>query len=122
MTSFIRTIQRQEQCAYLKEILSRTEHFIPLKGKPLRASPGDFMYLAYRGLIVGRARIDRFESVSHDVPIGFKRGPYVATWLVHYKGGWQRCPREVRYRGTQGIRYVDTEGLAHLDAEEWPHW
>ena len=120
MTSFIRTIQRKEQRCYLEEILSRREHFIPLKGRPLRAKPGNFVYLAYRGSIVGRARIDRFESVNRNVPIGTDGRCYHARCLLHYRGGWQRCPRQVPFRGSQGIRYVDTVGLAHLDAEEWP--
>ena len=120
MTSFIRTIQRKEQRCYLEEILSRREHFIPLKGRPLRAKPGNFVYLAYRGSIVGRATIDRFESGTFNVCTGHDRRPYLAKCKVHYRGGWQCCPRDVHFTGKQGIRYVDKVGLAHLDAEEWP--
>ena len=112
MTSFIRTIPRKEEPRYVEEILSRRDHFIPLKGQPKRAKPGDFLYLAYRGLIVARARIDRFESVNRNVPIGPDGRCYHARCLVHYRGGWQRCPRDVPFKGSQGIRYVD--------AEEWP--
>jgi hypothetical protein len=121
MTSFIRTIPREEQDWYVKEILSRTDDFIPLKGKPLRAKPRDFMYLVCRGLILARARIDRIQSGNFIVLIGSNQHPYQAKCKVRYRGGWQRCPRQVPFKGSQGIRYVDTVGLAYLNAEEWPH-
>lgn len=119
MASFIRTIPQAEHVTYVDEILSRTRHFIPLKLLPKRAGQGDFVYLAHRGKLVGRAVIDRIQPVGAEVPIGSDRDLYGARWLVHYSTGWQRAPRAIPFRGRQGIRYLNTEGLQQLDSERW---
>ena len=119
MTSFIRTIKREEQPAYVEEILGTTHHFIPLKFHPRRARPGDHIYLAYRGRIVGRAVIDRLQDVSERVPIASDRRKYHAKCLVHYRGGWQHAPLHIPFKGTVSIRYLDTMGLGRLDSEAW---
>jgi hypothetical protein len=119
MTSFIRTAQRQEKHEYIRTILGRTKHFIPLQGCPERARIGDFIYLAYRGEIVGRARISDIQPVDEDVPFGSTRRLYHAKWKVWYEEGWQRAPRHIPFRGYRGIRYVDKAGFQELDREIW---
>jgi len=121
MTSFLRTIQQRENKEYVEEILSRSDHFIPLKGRPRRAKPGDFLYLTYHGRVVGRAEIDEIEEVERTVPFGSSQRQYHAKCLVHYRGRWQRPESNVsiRYKGYVGIRYVDTVGLEHLDDQLW---
>jgi len=109
MSSFVRCIQQSERPLYVEEILLRSDHHIPLKGRPRRAKPGDFIYLAYRGKIVGRARISRIVPSPSDVRIASDRRRYRATWLVKYRGGWQRPPRDIPHRGHVGIRYLDAE-------------
>ena len=120
MTSFIRTAQQGEHLSYIEQILGRTDHFIPLKFLPRRAHKGDFIYLAYRGEIVGRARITEIRAVNHDVPFGSTQRPYPAMSEVWYgKEGWE-CPgRIIPFKGYQGIRYLDTMGLEGLDSEVW---
>lgn len=119
MTSFVRTIPRNEKPEYVDKILSRSDHHIPLKFEPRRARAGDFIYLAYRGGIVGRAIIDTIRPIASDVPIGPDGRPYHAQWLVRYRGSWQCSPRQMPFRGYQGIRYLDTMGLVDLDFERW---
>ena len=119
MTSFVRTIRWKETPKHIEEILGRHNHFIPLKGMPARAKPGDFIYLAYRGRIIGRAVIDWLERVDWVVHIGSDRREYPAKCLVHYRGGWQDPERFVPFRGCQNIRYLDKMKLEHLDLEEW---
>jgi len=120
MTSFIRTAQRREHVCYIDEILDRRCHFIPLKFRPGRANVGDFIYLAHRGEIVGRARITEFRAVNHDVPFGSTQRPYRATCEVWYgEEGWEPTKRRIPYKGYVGIRYVDTMGLEDLDSEVW---
>jgi hypothetical protein len=104
VTSFIRTIAQSESQEYVNQILSRSDHFIPLKFQPRRARPGDFIYLAHRGRIVGRAVIRSIDPTLNDVPIASDQLLYAAEWLVRYRGGWQRSPRRITFRGYQGIR------------------
>ena len=120
MTSFIRTIERRESPDYVDEILSRSDHFIPLRFRPLQARPGDYICIAYGGRIIGCATIARIAVCDRPVFIGRPPRPYPAKWLVHYRGGWSKPSSPIPFRGSQGIRYVDTVGLAHLDAEKWP--
>ena len=119
MTSFVRTIQQEEEPGYIEAILSRSDHFIPLKFCPKRAGPGDFIYLAYRGRIVGRALIGEIDLRGGEVPIGHNQRSYRAKCLVWYRGGWQRSPRYIPFKGCQGIRYLDVVGLEDLDSEQW---
>ena len=109
MSSFVRCIPKYEAPSYVEEILSRSDHFIPLKRRPRRAQPGDFFYLAYGGRIVGRAAIDSIAAARSDVPIASDRRLYEAEWLVKYKGAWQRPPVDISYRGHQGFRYLKVE-------------
>ena len=117
MTSLIRTAQQEETREYINEILSRRDHFIPLIFRPRRAHSGDYVYLAHRGRIVGRAVIDRLQDTSEEVPLGSQRRAYPARCLVCYEGGWQRPPRPIPFKGYVSIRYLDTMGLEELDAE-----
>ena len=119
MNSYIRTIQREEIPAYVEEILNRVDHYGLLNCVPRKASPGDYFYLAYRGKIIGRAVIDRFEVVDDIDPIGSKRKDYETRCRVRYSGGWQRPPRRIPVKGWQGIRYLEGLGLSGLDQEEW---
>lgn len=119
MASFVRSIQREETPRYVDQILGRYKHHIPLKIKPSRAIPGDFIYLAYRGEIIGRALISEIIPRSGLVPISSDQIPFDAKFLVCYQHGWQKPPRIISFKGTQGIRYVDQHGLEALDAEKW---
>lgn len=120
MTSFIRTIQREELPSWIEEVLSRRKSFLPLPFFPGRALPGDFVYLAFRGSLVGRARILNVEETDDVVRISSIQRPFRARSKMHYTQGWSRAPGHVPFRGYQGIRYVDTMGLSKLDLEEWP--
>ena len=119
MSSYVRTVQSREIPEYVDEILNRVDHYLLLKFIPRRASSGDFMYLAYRGELVGRAVIDRLEEVDGIYPIGSKQEDYHARCLVWYRGGWERPPRRIPVRGRQGIRYLEGLGLSELDQEKW---
>jgi hypothetical protein len=119
MTSFIRTARREETREYIEEILSRRDHFIPLRFRPRRAHPGDFIYLAHRGSIVGRALISRLQDTDKKVPIGSEHRAYPARCLVWYEGGWQRPRRRILFKGYVGIRYLDTMRMEELDGERW---
>jgi hypothetical protein len=119
VTSFVRTIQHEETPAYVNEILARRDHFIPLPFIPRSSHPGDFIYLAHRGRIVGRARIDSIAPYSGDVPISSYRISFDAKSLVKYSGGWEMPEATIEFRGFQGIRYLPTVGLSHLDKQRW---
>jgi hypothetical protein len=122
MASFIRTIQKKETEEYVDEILDRFDHYIPLKFNPTRAGPGDFIYLAHRGNIVGRAVISSIDEANSEVTIGADEIPFDARYLIRYKGTWQRSPQDIPFRGRQGIRYIDKLDkevlhLRNLDSE-----
>lgn len=119
MSSFIRTIRWDESVTHVLEILARMDDFIPLSFFPRRAQPGDHIYLAHRGEVVGRARIDRLEPVDRVVPVGAAGRPLRAQCLVHYRGGWERAPYLIHARGWPGIRYLTTVGLREMDVEKW---
>ena len=119
MTSFIRTIQKDETEEYVKEILSRKDNFIPLKNRPQNAQPGDYIYLLHNGRIIARAKITALEPTDQYLRIGSAKQPFRAKCLVRYKDSWQKPEVVHELRGFQGIRYLDTLGLKHLDEELW---
>jgi hypothetical protein len=119
LSSFSRTIPKSEEESYVEEILSRTDHFIPLRIEPTRARPGDYIYLIYRGKIIGRARIHSIEPVNSEVPIGDEHYPYWANWAIKYQKGWEKPPKAIFVQGHQGIRYMKTHALEHLDSKLW---
>jgi hypothetical protein len=119
LSSFTRTIPRDKKEDDVNQILSRKNDFIPLAYKPTKAQAGDFIYLVFRGIIVGRARISSIDAVDNDVPSGIKRYPDWARWVVRYAGEWERPPREIQVQGHQSVRYLETHSLTHLDSEKW---
>ena len=119
MASFIRSIPKNECINHIREILSRSNHYIPLKFVPRCAMPGDFVYLAYCGRLIGRVRISEIKTVNSDTRIGSTKEIFNAKCFIMYKGPWQKPPREIVYRGVQGIRYLKRLGLSALDYEKW---
>lgn len=119
MASFIRTIPHSERSDYVEEILGRSDHQIPLKFKPTRSQPGDFIYLAYHGGIVARALISEIVPYSGAVPVSSGQTRFDAKFLVRYQNGWQKPPKPISFKGAQGIRYLDRLGLEGIDAENW---
>lgn len=115
MTSFIRTIPKTESPNYIDEILSRSDHFIPLPFIPKRSVPGDYIYLAFRGVLKGRAKIERIEPHEGQIPISSSIKHLHAKCLVRYRGGWQKPSRIINFKGTQGIRYIDRLGMREMD-------
>jgi hypothetical protein len=109
MSSFVRTIRKEETPEYVEKILGRTEHWVPLKFVPRRAFTGDYIYLAYRGKLVGRVRITKIEQVDKEYLITSKQITYDSKSLVHYSTEWERPPRIILYKGHQGIRYIEQE-------------
>jgi len=119
LSSFTRTIPSEKGEGVVREILSHAGHFIPLAYRPVRAKPGDFIYLIFRGEIVGRARITRIVPVRSDVPGKGQRYPSWAKWIIRYAGRWQKPPRTIHVRGHQSVRYLEAHSLTHLDREAW---
>jgi len=119
LPSFTRTIPGYKGKDYVNQILVRKNHFIPLAYRPTKAQPGDFIYLVFRGLIIGRAQISSVDAVDFEVPTGNVVYPHWAKWVVRYEGEWQKPPREIPVEGHQSVRYMDTHSLTHLDSERW---
>jgi len=119
LSSFTRTIPTEKGQAYVNKVLSRPDHFVPLAYRPARAGSGDFIYLVFRGVIVGRARISRIDPVGSAAPVGMRWFPNWARWIIRYRGRWQKPPREIPVQGHQSVRYLETHSLGHLDRETW---
>jgi hypothetical protein len=119
LSSFSRTIPKDKKEDDVNQILSRKNDFIPLAYKPTKAQAGDFIYLVFRGMIVGRARISSIDVVDSEVPSGTWRYPGWARWVVRYAGVWEKPPREIQVQGHQSVRYLETHSLNHLDSEKW---
>jgi hypothetical protein len=117
LTSFTRTIPAYKKPEEVEELLSREDNFIPLAYKPAQARAGDYIYLIYRGYIVGRARISGIEPVEADSLPG--EGLDWARWLIRYRGGWQRPPRPIPAQGHQSVRYLGEKWFETLDGETW---
>jgi hypothetical protein len=115
LSSFTRTIPTEKGQAYVTKVLSRPDHFIPLAYRPIKARSGDFIYLVFRGVIVGRARISRIDPAGSAA----RRFPNWAKWIIWYTGRWQRPPRDIPVQGHQSVRYLETHSLGHLDRETW---
>jgi hypothetical protein len=119
MSSFTRTIPRYKNLEDVNQILSRKDHFIPLAYRPTRAQAGDFIYLIYLGMIVGRARISSIDPVDPVVTAGTSRYPDWARWVVRYAGEWEKPPRKIPVQGHQSVRYLEKQSLGQLDSEIW---
>jgi len=119
LSSFTRTIPSDKKEDDVNQILSCKDHFIPLAYRPTKAQAGDFIYLIFRGMIVGRARISSIDAVDAEVPLGTKQYPIWAKWVVRYTGEWEKPPREIPIQGHQSVRYLETHALSQLDSEIW---
>ena len=119
MTSFVRTIRGSESSEYVEDILGRIDSAIPLPFIPTRAMAGDFVYLAYSGRIVGRARIRSLRPHEAEVAIGSQRKRMQARCIIELDGQWQVPNRQISFQGAQGIRYVDRIGYSGIDTEKW---
>jgi hypothetical protein len=119
MSSFTRTIPAYKTAAEVSQVLAQKDAFVPLSFLPTRALAGDFIYLIYHGLIVGRARISAVESLKPGLSPQEAQVPAWAMCLVRYAGGWERPPREVPLQGHQGVRYLEAQALEYLDSEAW---
>ena len=119
MSSFTRTIPGYQQEDFVNQILAQENHFIPLAYRPTKAEAGDFIYLIYRGAIVGRARISAVDPVGPGASIVGGQYPDWARWVVRYTGRWEKPPRVIPVQGHQSIRYLETQSLDHLDSERW---
>lgn len=119
MSSFTRTIPKDKQESFVTNILSQSDHFIPLTFQPRQAEPGDYIYLIHRGKIAGRARISSIEEVNRKGQTEGEKYPNWAKWVVRYTGSWEKPPSVIHVKGHQGVRYLKTQGLGHLDKEIW---
>ena len=119
MSSFTRTIPSNRGEDSVKQILHRKNYFIPLAYRPIRAQVGDFIYLVFRGKIVGRAKISLIEVVNPEVSLTTSQYPAWAKCVVRYTGKWEEPPREIPVQGHQSVRYLETHSLTHLDSEVW---
>jgi hypothetical protein len=119
MASFTRTIPSDKNPDSVQKILSRPDHYLPLTFRPLQADPGDYLYLVYRGKIVGRVRISSINNIQDPTTANPAAPPSWAKWLVLYKGKWEIPPRDIFVQGHQGVRYLENQGLINLDLENW---
>jgi hypothetical protein len=119
LSSFTRTIPKYKKIEAVNLILSQKTAFIPLAYRPTRAQAGDFIYLVFQGMIVGRAKISAIEAVDSAVPSGSDPYPTWARWVVRYEAGWQKPPREIPVQGHQSVRYLEAHALNYLDSEVW---
>lgn len=119
MSSFTRTVPAYKTAAEISQVLAQKDAFVPLSFLPTRAQAGDFIYLVYHGLVVGRARISGIERLDPEVSQGSAAYPEWARCLVRYAGGWERPPREIPLQGHQGVRYLQAQALEYLDSEAW---
>jgi hypothetical protein len=119
LSSFTRTIPSYKKAEDVNQLLSKRDHFLPLAFRPTRAQAGDYIYLVFRGVIVGRAKIMAIETADSDAAPG--NGPYPdwARWVVRYAGEWEMPPRVIRVQGHQSVRYLEAQALTQLDAESW---
>jgi len=119
MASFTRTIPRDKKPDFVQNILSRSDHYLPLSFRPHQAEPGDFLYLIFQGKIVGRVRILSIKNARDPIAAIPVPPPSWANWLIFYKGKWEIPPREITIQGHQGVRYLKNQGLMNLDLESW---
>ena len=118
VSSFTRTIPAYKTRPEVDQILLQKNHFIPLAYRPTRARAGDFIYLVFRGKMVGRARISAIDAVD-SASSGIGQYPDWARWVVRYTGGWEKPSREIPVQGHQSVRYLEAHALEYLDAEIW---
>lgn len=109
----IRTIQATEDPSRVESYFNgqmRSLYF-PLRGTPSKACKDDWLYVIFRGKVVGRCRIDRIQTFQKPTPIAVGSDGHVidARCLVHVQVPGQRVPHEkkpIDARGWVGFRYV----------------
>ena len=119
MASFTRTIPSYKGEGNVMQILSRNDHFIPLAYRPVNALAGDFIYLIFRGKIVGRAKISAIVPYESQAANESEESPYWARWIIRYSGKWEQPPRKISVKGHQSVRYLEAHSLSYLDTEIW---
>ncbi|MGD8814164.1 MAG: hypothetical protein PVI78_06765, partial [Anaerolineales bacterium] len=82
------------------------------------AHPGDYIYLVFRGRIVGRAKIASIDPASESLIVENRYPPW-AKWILRISGSWEKPPRDIPVQGHQSVRYLETHALEHLDSEKW---
>lgn len=104
-----RTIPADESQRWLNRLFDgrwATTTF-PLAGAPSKTSPGDSLFLIYRGHVVGRFKIIKVRRVRETVTVGSQGAKRIAARCKIVV----QCPGErpvvvLRRRGHQGVRYV----------------
>lgn len=117
----IRTIQSGENPEFVRRFFEdeswRGEHdCFPLRGVPRDAEPGDWLYVNFRGLIVGRCRIRDITLRNEIAEVGDTQPVTIEArcWLLLDLPG-EPAPGPIYRRGRQGIRYDRDRSLAR----EW---
>lgn len=116
-----RTIQRTEDPARQERYFNGAYDFItlPLRGIPKHANVGDWMYLIYRGAIIGRCRILEINPCNNNVPVGSTQHIVNAKCMVVVECPGERAPHYIPRRGSMGIRYDNVPEWSALDDLEF---
>lgn len=107
----VRTIPMDEVETHIKSWFegSNREQRFPVKGRPSRLFPGDYLYIIWGGLIYGRFTVTGIEEIGpHNPPIvGSKAKLTGGTHNVVVDAPGEVAPFEIMRRGHLGIRYDD---------------
>jgi hypothetical protein len=105
------TIEQHRSPAWLKAFFDGTRtglHYFAV-GKRIRmVQAGDYLYLVYKNMVVGRLPITKVEYEEKTLPVGVERRPIGARTVV-----WVQCPgepagdRKISRRHQQSFRYDD---------------
>lgn len=109
-----RTIQKEESEEWVDALFdgTLTETDFPLHAVPKDVAPGDWLYVIYRGKIVGRCRSSSIVRADEPVWVGSDEHVVDARCVITVECPGERAPVEIRRKGHQFIRY-DT-------VPEWP--
>jgi hypothetical protein len=92
------------------EIEGYDDLLLPVKGEPQRLDPGDTVFLAHRGRILFRAKLEKVRPVPHSDKIDYlEQGVPQQREIYHYLclGRIKRIRGGPAFIGRVGIRYVD---------------
>ena len=114
--SITRTIPRDEVESHIRPWFAgddREQRF-PVKGRPSRVFPGDYLYIIWKGSIYGRFRVKSVEDIgSNNPPIVGSKGKLTGgTHNIVVEAPGELAPREIKRRGHLAIRYDNVP--------EWP--
>ncbi|MGR5187037.1 hypothetical protein ACPV3S_15990 [Photobacterium damselae] len=126
--NILRTIQAKEKQEWVDLLFSNKQHDgnspnypprLPFPKMPKQCKEGEFIYLIYKGFLIGYAIIDKIQC-HKGVVVGTEKQLVKAGGEIITKTAFMEMPHKIPCRGFQGMRYTNfnLHELSYDEAKE----